>query len=112
MGLTTFPEKEGNPRSDCHAWNSSPMYIFLSAFAGIESVEPGFKKVRISPYLGEMDYLTASVPHPDGKITVDFKKTGTGITGEVILPEGIKGVFEHAKVKIELDGGLNKIDLR
>ena len=109
MGMTTFPEKEGNTRSDCHAWNSSPLYIFLSAFAGVESLQPGFKSVKISPRMINMDYVNATVPHPDGKITVDLKKAGAGISGQIILPDKVDGVFMYEGVEMKLKGGINEI---
>ena len=109
MGMTTFPEKEGNTRSDCHAWNSSPLYIFLSAFAGIEPSKPGFKSVKISPRLINMDYLDATIPHPRGKITVDLKKTGTSITGQITLPDEVDGVFIYEDMEMELKDGINEI---
>ncbi|MEM1134363.1 MAG: alpha-L-rhamnosidase C-terminal domain-containing protein [Bacteroidota bacterium] len=111
MGLTTFPEKEGNTRSDCHAWNSSPLYFFLSAFAGVEPAEPGFKSVRISPQLINMEYVNASVPHPNGAIIVDLKKSRKGISGKVILPDNITGELIYGDEKERLGSGLNKIDL-
>ena len=34
------------------------------------------------------------MPHPSGNIIFDLKRKGTdGITGEVILPEGLTGKF-------------------
>jgi alpha-L-rhamnosidase len=38
--LTTFPEKADDPRSDCHAWSSSPMIEFLATVCGIEPADP------------------------------------------------------------------------
>lgn len=109
MGMTTFPEKEGNTRSDCHAWNSSPLYIFLSGFAGVEPSRPGFKSVRISPRLINMDYIDAKIPHPDGKITIDLEKAGDSITGRVVLPDGVDGIFEYKEMKMDLKGGVNEV---
>ena len=35
QGFTTYPEKPGETRSDCHAWSSSPNYHLPSLLAGI-----------------------------------------------------------------------------
>lgn len=111
QGLTTFPEKEGNTRSDCHAWNSSPLYIFLSSFAGVESMEPGFKSVRVTPGMPNIDELSASVPHPQGEITVDLRKGSEDIRGQVTLPDNTTGIFEYEGLKIDLKSGVNQIGL-
>ena len=49
MGMTTFGERDENPRSDCHGWSASPCFDFLNLVAGIQSIAPGFQKVLIEP---------------------------------------------------------------
>ena len=50
--------------------------------------------------------------HPRGEILVDLKRSGNeGITGEIILPEGLPGKFVWRSQEIILSFGSNKIDL-
>ena len=94
QGLSTFAEWEVEPRSDCHAWSASPNYYFLSLVAGVVSASPGFRTVRVQPALGPLTSVEAVVPHPAGEIRVQLKRVGkTGLTGEVVLPEGVTGEF-------------------
>ena len=93
-GLTTFAENPDPARSDCHAWSASPDYDFLATVAGIRPGSPGFKTVEIAPALGKLTFIKGQMPHPSGNIIFDLKRKGTdGITGEVILPEGLTGKF-------------------
>ncbi len=112
MGLTTFAETPEPTRSDCHAWSASPNYHFLSLVTGIEPASPGFKTVKIEPHPGPLNYLESKIIHPRGEILVKLKRRGKeGITGEIILPEGLPGKFVWRAQEIELSSGRNKIEL-
>jgi hypothetical protein len=108
-GLTTFPE--GVNRSDCHAWSASPDFEMLATFAGIQPQIPGFKRVVIRPLMQKLDKVNGSVPHWAGKVEVAFEKKGNKLTGSVILPAGIDGRLQWGDKVIELQSGLNKIDV-
>jgi alpha-L-rhamnosidase len=94
IGLTTFAERPEPTRSDCHAWSASPNYEFLATVCGVEPATPGFGSVRIAPYLGLLEWVEGTVPHPQGSIRVRLNRKGAaGLEGEVTLPEGIAGEF-------------------
>lgn len=105
-GLTTFPEKADDPRSDCHAWSSSPMIEFLATVCGIGPGEPGFKTVKIQPHLGTLEAARGVVPHPLGDILVNLKRRGNkGITAEITLPQGLTGEFVWNNQMVPLASG-------
>ncbi len=109
-GLTTFPEKADPTRSDCHAWSASPLYFYLSLICGIQPAEPGFNKVLIEPHLGRLKKIEAHFPHRNGDIYVRLnRKENSEISGEIILPEKLTGVFVWNGKQIKLNSGLNKI---
>ena len=113
LGLTTFAEKPDPTRSDCHAWSASPVYYFLSLVCGIKPNEPGFKTVKIEPHFGKLSWIDGSMPHNSGNIRVSLKKNNNGeIKGEVILPEGLTGIFTWKSHTITLKGGINPIQLK
>jgi alpha-L-rhamnosidase len=90
-GLTTFAETPGNPRSDCHAWSAHPDFDLLATVAGIESAAPGFSKVRIEPHLGQLEHLSATLPHPSGPVRVKYQLQGSQWSADVTLPQGLSG---------------------
>lgn len=110
-GLTTFPEKADDPRSDCHAWSSSPMIEFLATVCGIEPAAPGFRSVKIEPHLGSLREANGVVPHPLGSIEVSLKRKGaTGIAAEITLPAGLNGIFVWNSEKIALKEGRQAVN--
>ena len=104
-GLTTFAENPDPARSDCHAWSASPDYDFLATVAGIRPASPGFKTVEIEPALGKLTFIKGQLPHPAGMISFDLKRVGTqGISGEIILPAGLMGIFRWNGKTVDLKG--------
>jgi hypothetical protein len=108
VGLSTFAEKQDPSRSDCHAWSASPNYDFLATVAGIRPSSAGFKTITMDPALGELKFIKGQMPHPAGMIVFDLKRTeGSGIQGDVTLPEGLTGTFGWNGKKIQLKGKTN-----
>jgi hypothetical protein len=111
-GLTTFQESDVLERSDCHAWSSSPLYHFLSLVAGITPAEPGFRSVNISPSLGSLEQINATMPHPAGIISLQLERRGKdGVRGSITLPEGLSGTFNWGINSIPLVSGSQEIKL-
>ena len=111
-GLSTFAETPDPTRSDCHAWSASPVYYFLSLVSGIKPDAPGFKSVRIEPYLGNLNNIDATLPYKLGTIHVKLQKDkGNHISGEITLPIQLEGVFIWNGEQRHLQGGINKIDI-
>ncbi len=105
-GLTTFAENPDPTRSDCHAWSSSPNYDFFATICGIVPSKPGFAAVRIEPAMGELQQVTASMPHPDGMISVSLQRKGTnGIEANITLPNNLIGEFIWKGKTLKLKGG-------
>ncbi|HFE53808.1 MAG TPA: alpha-L-rhamnosidase, partial [Bacteroidetes bacterium] len=111
LGLTTWAETPEPTRSDCHAWSAHPNIDLLATVCGIRPAEPGFRKVLVEPFLGKLQRVTASVPHPRGMIQVSLQRAGeTGLRATVTLPDGLDGVFRWRGEERELNPGRN--DLR
>ena len=91
-GETTLGEYwETNPRSHCHDMMGHIVEWFYNGLAGIQAVEPGFKKVKIQPYLPEgMTELECSYQSVEGKITVRVKEEKDEIKLQVNVPENVE----------------------
>jgi alpha-L-rhamnosidase len=121
LHFSTWPEVPGNTRSDSHAWSAHPIYDFLTLVAGIEPSSPGFATVRIAPHLGSLPSLTASYPHPQGEIKVEYHSmpahTNSATTGaatfhaDITLPGTLTGAFEFNGRSWPLKPGRNQIDV-
>jgi alpha-L-rhamnosidase len=81
----------------------------LRTVAGIDSMAPGFARVRIAPNLGNLTQIHARMPHPKGEIDVLLVKKGARLTADVELPAGITGEFEWQGAKKALGAGKNHL---
>ncbi len=113
LGLTTWGEDSHveSTRSDCHAWGASPNIEFLRTILGIDSDAPCFSTVKIEPHLGSIKEIGGEMPHPNGKIKVDYKTVNKHIRAFITLPENISGTFIWKGKKVALTGGNNIIEI-
>ncbi len=112
-GMTTFGETDINPRSECHAWSASPCFDFLHTVGGIYPSEAGFKSVVIAPNFGYLNVIDVEFPHPQGMIKMHLTKSKKGkVSGEIVLPENLKGTFIFDNQKVVLHGGSQMIGKR
>jgi len=110
LHFSTWPETQGDTRSDSHAWSAHPIYDLLTLVAGIEPASPGFKTVRIAPHLGSLPWLKATYPHPQGVIAVEYLKKGAVLEAKVKLPASLTGSFEYGGRSWKLEPGENRIE--
>jgi hypothetical protein len=113
LGLTTWVEDSQveTTRSDCHAWGSSPNIEFFRIILGIKSDAPYFEKVTIEPHLGTIEKIGGEMPHPAGKISVEYEQSGSELKAEIILPEYTTGTFIWKGKSHELNAGHNLVQL-
>jgi hypothetical protein len=121
LHFSTWPEQPGNTRSDSHAWTAHPIYDLLTLVVGIEPASPGFKTVRIAPHLGDLPSLSASYPHPEGMIAVEYHwtpaernvqmKGGSVFHATITLPGSLNGTFEFDGRTQELKPGVNRVEI-
>jgi alpha-L-rhamnosidase len=110
-GLTTWAEKSdlSSTRSDCHAWGSSPNIEFFRTILGIDSDAPGFAKVKIEPHLGRVKRISGEMPHPRGRISVQYDTASNAV---ISLPNGVTGTFVWRGKSSVLHAGKNIISLK
>lgn len=95
-GLTTFPEKFGKARSDCHGWSAHPLYHIFATLIGIRPADVGYGRVSFEPAMNNLEYFKAKLPHPKGFIDVDLKQSYGIVSGQVTLPQGVEWVRRSA----------------
>ncbi|HSO87108.1 MAG TPA: alpha-L-rhamnosidase C-terminal domain-containing protein, partial [Draconibacterium sp.] len=112
-GHTTCGETgfASHDRSDCHAWSAHPAYFLLSSVCGIKPADVGFNTVKITPNLGNLKSLKADMPHPKGRIAVEYKNTSKGVQAEIFLPAGMTGTFKMAGKEKTLTEGVNYFEM-
>jgi hypothetical protein len=78
---------------------------------GIKPADIGFNTVKITPHLGGLMQVKASMPHLKGRIHVDFKKIKKGMEIKLALPKGMTGIFEFEGMTKVVNEGENKFTL-
>jgi len=113
MGMSGTPEKriEQHPRSEIHPWTAHPVHYYFSVVAGIRPTAPGFAGVEIKPNPGQLREIQARYPTVKGKIEVNLSvKSKNKISGKIILPADMTGMYKLEGKKINLKSGVNIIE--
>ena len=84
---------EGNRHSFCHGWASGPTAWLSQHVLGVEILEPGCKKVRITPRLGDLEWAEGTFPTPYGQIEIRHTRNADGkVTSKIRAPKEVKVV--------------------
>ena len=86
-------EREREARSDCHAWGSHPLVFMQRGLAGVTSIAPFFRRVRVAPSPGALRFIKSRTPHPEGFVETDVSFDEGHVSGKVSLPAGVSGEF-------------------
>lgn len=83
----------GYRHSLCHGWASGPTAWLSNHVLGVEILEPGCKKVRITPHLGNLQWAKGTYPTPYGQIRIHHQKLADGtVKSSIEAPKGVKVV--------------------
>ncbi len=87
LGLSTFPETPLNPRSDCHAWSSSPLYEMTCCSLGVKPGSPGFKTILLAPGKTPFPKISGKAPTPFGIASVEVQRSGDTMRISLSIPK-------------------------
>ena len=81
----------GFRHSFCHGWASGPTSWLSRYVLGVQVLEPGCRKVRIEPHLGNLNRVEGSFPTPQGVIRIKHEKGADGkIRSDIQAPDGVE----------------------
>ena len=94
-GATTFWEQwDGAAGGRCHGAAAAPVRVLGQQVLGVMPVEIGWRRVRVSPLVGDLDFARGTVASPMGPIRVEWEKVGEDqLAVRVELPDGMEGEF-------------------
>jgi len=97
FGAYCYP---GYRHSFCHGWASGPTAWMSNHVLGVDILEPGCGKVRITPHLGNLEWAEGTYPTPKGGIHIRHEKQSDGsVKTTVKAPKGVKVVKSTQTVK-------------
>ena len=81
----------GFRHSFCHGWASGPTAWLSRYVLGVQVLEPGCRKVKIEPHLGNLNRVEGSFPTPYGVIRIKHEKQANGkVLSDIQVPEGVE----------------------
>ena len=88
FGAYCYP---GYRHSLCHGWASGPTAWLTEYVLGVKIIKPGCKVIKITPFLGDLDYAEGTFPTPHGLIYIKHTKRSNGrIISDIKAPKGVK----------------------
>lgn len=83
---------KGFRHSLCHGWASGPTSWLSRHVLGIEILSPGCRRIRVTPHLGDLEWVEGTFPTPFGPVYVRHEKNGRKVISEIKAPKGVKVV--------------------
>ncbi len=82
---------KGHRHSFCHGWASGPTPWLSEVVLGVQILEPGCRKIKIEPHLGDLQWVEGTYPTPLGVIKIRHDKQPDGkIKTSFTAPDGIE----------------------
>lgn len=113
LGMSTWGETSQiyNTRSDCHAWGATPNIEAFRTILGIDSDGASFSKIIIQPHLNGLTRIKGCMPHPNGKIEVEYHIEGSTLHADILLPDHTEGKFIFQNKSVRLKPGINTLKI-
>ncbi len=78
----------------CHGCASGPADFLLKNVLGVQIIEAGCKKIRVTPNLGDLTWVKGTYPTPYGIIKIEHKKENGRVVSKIDAPTEIEIVKE------------------
>jgi len=77
--------------SFCHGWASGPTSWLTQYVLGVNVLQPGCKKIKIEPHLGDLQWVKGTFPTPYGVVKIEHHKLADGtVKTTVNAPKEVK----------------------
>ena len=82
---------KGFRHSLCHGWASGPTAWLTEHVLGIHVLEPGCKRIRLDPHLGDLQWAEGALPTPQGVLRVRHERARDGrVKTTFQAPRGVR----------------------
>lgn len=93
-GTETLWESTEPVASLCHAFSATSVYQLPAHVLGVTPLTAGFRRARIAPQLGDLDFAQGAYPTPQGPLHVRWQRSATGNAEvQIDVPVGIEAEF-------------------
>lgn len=77
----------------CHGWSSGVIPYIFEKIVGLSIIEPGYKKIKISPNLCGLKEINAGISTPFGCVKIHIKDNNGKIEKQIDAPSGVEVIF-------------------
>lgn len=89
---------KGLRHSLCHGWAAGPTAWLSEHVLGCKPLEPGCRVLRVSPHMGDLDFVEGAFPTPSGVVTLRHRKSSSGcVETSVDAPPGVRIIGSHGR---------------
>lgn len=67
-------------KSLCHAWGSTPIYLFGRYYLGVSPTSPAYETFKVEPNLGGLNEIEGTVPMKGGEVRIKMNKSHIEVT--------------------------------
>ena len=76
--------------SFCHGWASGPTAWLSRHVLGVEVLDAGCRKLRVTPHLGDLQWAEGIFPTPLGPVSIRHERDASGkVSSRIDAPDGI-----------------------
>ena len=91
---------KGYRNSLCHGWSCGPVPFLAESVLGIHPEEPGCRRIRLAPRLGDLQFVRGTFPTPHGILHLEARKREDGrLHLQYSAPEGVKIVIAPEELR-------------
>lgn len=86
---------KGYRNSLCHGWSCGPVPFLAETVLGIHVEEPGCRKIRLAPQIGDLSFVKGSYPTPYGILQIELRKErDRNLSVDYSAPEEVEVVMD------------------
>ena len=95
-GESTFREtwQLDSVTSKCHAWSATPTFDLSTDILGVTPIAAGFRRLRIAPHIGGLEWARGRYPTPHGEVLVHWQRREDEVWLQVTVPFGCEAEIQ------------------
>jgi len=76
----------------CHGWASGPAAFMTKKIIGVQVLEPGCRKIKVTPNLGDLQWAKGTYPTPYGIVSIEHRAENGKVTTNFTAPDEVEVV--------------------
>ncbi len=74
----------------CHGWSAGVTNYLTEHVLGVKPTSGGFRTCEIDPHLGDLKWVSGTIPTPHGPLKVKVVRSAKGLKWTLHIPQGVR----------------------